>query len=56
MTEKYSYRPLPSTRITRVLLLQPDASRNAELHCSLEEMSLDLTGDGMRQYNALSYV
>jgi hypothetical protein len=56
MTEKYSYRPLSSARITRVLLLQPDASRNAELRCSLEETSLDVIGDGRRQFHALSYV
>jgi hypothetical protein len=56
MAEKYSYHHLSSARSTRVLLLQPDANRNAALRCSLEEMSMDATGKARRDYNALSYV
>lgn len=54
MAHEYSYRPLSSTRSTRVLLLQPNADHNAELCCVLEEISLDAAP--IRRYNALSYV
>lgn len=54
IAQDYYYRPLASTRSTRVLLLQPDADHNAELRCILEEISLDMTQ--IRRYSALSYV
>jgi hypothetical protein len=56
MAERYSYSPLSSTRSIRILSLLPDADHNGTLHCSLEEISIDTTGDARQRYTALSYV
>jgi hypothetical protein len=56
IAQKYIYRPLLSTRSTRVLLLQPNVNRSAALCCNLEELSMDAADNVRRRYNALSYV
>jgi hypothetical protein len=56
IAQKYIYHLLPSTRSTRVLLLQPNTNRSAELRCSLEEISMDTADKVEQRYNALSYV
>jgi Heterokaryon incompatibility protein (HET) len=56
MAQKYSYRPLLSPQSTRVLLLQSDRSHHANIHITLEGVSLDLENSSFRPYDALSYV
>ncbi|KAH7176054.1 heterokaryon incompatibility protein-domain-containing protein [Dactylonectria macrodidyma] len=50
-TEYYQHQPLPTHRYIRVLRLQPNPSRDAELRCSLVPVSLDESP----KYWALSY-
>jgi hypothetical protein len=56
MAGKYSYQALSSARSTRVILLQPNPKRDADLRCSLKESLLDLPAAETRVYNALSYI
>jgi hypothetical protein len=51
---RYSYRPLPHGRDTRVAVLEPANQFNDPIHLSLKRVSL--TGLKRTQYEALSYV
>ena len=56
MDEKYMYHPLSSARRTRVILLQSNPNRNADLRCTLVELLFDAPVAEKRVYNALSYI
>jgi len=55
MAEKYTYHPLSSARRTRVIILQPNPNRNADLRCTLVELLFDAPAAEGLVYNALSY-
>lgn len=52
IAHKYIYRPLSSTRSSRVLSLQLNNNRSAVLSCGLEETSMDVEDKVERCYNA----
>lgn len=57
--ERYTYAPLNSSRHTRLIVLEPAADRNAMLHCTMQEVSLDDLKDANGEevlFVALSYV
>jgi hypothetical protein len=56
MAQEYVYSPLRSSRNIRVVIILPNALREAPLCCQFDEISLDATGPAKRNYDALSYV
>lgn len=54
--QNYTYKPLTGRFSIRVLELQPSRSHDADIQCSLREVSIDPSNRHLPRYNALSYV